>query len=187
MGDQGSEGLLSPWLRERRFQAAAPFLKGKVLDFGCGSGALAAWVDADRYVGMEVDAASLRAARSRFSNHRFLSELPQKTERFDTIVSLAVIEHVSAPAEFLSTLAAYLEETTEARLVITTPHPSVQWVHELGAAVGLFSRHASEEHESLLDRTSLEITGSRAGLNLVSYSRFLFGANQVAVYAKGSL
>ncbi|MGD1158077.1 MAG: class I SAM-dependent methyltransferase [Terriglobia bacterium] len=187
MADQGSEGLLSPYLRRKRFEAAAPYLKGRILDFGCGSGALAGLIHANQYLGVEMDSVSLQQASSRFSKHRFVSELPASSDRFDTIVSLAVIEHVSDPAEFLRTLAAHLDDAPTSRLVITTPHPSVDWVHDLGAAIGLLSKHANEEHEDLLDRTKLEMAGNQAGLKLVSYSRFLFGANQIAVYAKGLL
>jgi cyclopropane fatty-acyl-phospholipid synthase-like methyltransferase len=157
------------------------------LDVGCGSGALAELVDADRYLGIEIDEVSLHQARLRFPAHRFVSGLPESTEKFDTIISLAVIEHVSDPAEFLRTLTVHLVDSDSAGIVVTTPHPAVDWVHDVGAAIGLFSKHASEEHEDLLDRAKLEITGKQAGLELLIYKRFLFGANQVAVYGKSKL
>lgn len=185
MADQGGEGILSPWLRKKRIEAAAPYLKGRVLDFGCGTGALASLVDADHYLGVEVDEASLQLARSRFPSHRFVSTLPEPAEKFDSIISLAVIEHVSDPSRFLAALAAHLEESDTACLALTTPHPSVDWVHDTGAAVGLFSKHANEEHEDLLDRARLEMAGAEAGLRLISYRRFLFGANQIAIFDKG--
>ena len=91
---------MSPFLQRQRLLAARPHLKCRVLDFGCGSWAMASLVAADSY---------------------------------------------------------------------------------LGARVGLFSRHASEEHEQLLDRTRLESLAEKAGLNLVHYRRVLLGANQLAV------
>lgn len=187
MADQGTEGLLSPYLRRKRFEAASPHLSGRVLDFGCGSGALAGLIHADQYLGVEIDSVSLQQASSRFSKHRFVSELPKSSDKFETIVSLAVIEHVSDPAEFLRTLAAYLDSTPISCIVVTTPHPTADWIHNLGAAIGLFSKHANEEHEDLLGLTELEIIGNQAGLKLVSYSRFLFGLNQIAVYTKDVL
>lgn len=162
-------------------------MRGRVLDFGCGSGALAMWVHADHYLGVEVDEASLKQARSRFPERRFVSGLPEPAEKFDTVVSLAVIEHVSDPVLFLRALATHLNADKEARLVVTTPHPSAAWIIGLGAAVGLFSKHANEEHGDLLDRAKLEMAGNQAGLTLVSYSRFLLGANQIAVYAKAPI
>jgi SAM-dependent methyltransferase len=182
MADQGAEGLLSPFLRNKRFSAARPFLKGRVLDYGCGSGGLAEIISADRYLGIEIDRDSLQRAQSRFPDHRFISELPERGEKFDTVVSLAVIEHVKKPANFLQMLASQLNSDPTARVVVTTPYPAVDWVHDVGAAIGLFSKHANEEHEDLLDRAKLETAGSQAGLKLILYKRFLFGANQLAVF-----
>jgi SAM-dependent methyltransferase len=187
MADQGTEGLLSPFLRRQRLKVARPYLRGRILDVGCGTGALAALVDADHYLGVEVDEISLQQARLRFPTHQFVSGLPESTEKFDSIISLAVIEHVSDPAQFLRTLAGCLNDTPTSRLLVTTPHPAVDWIHDLGASIGLFSKHANEEHEDLLDRAKLEIAGNQAGLKLVTYHRFLFGANQIAVYAKDDL
>lgn len=184
MADQGSEGLLSPYLRRKRFEAVDPFLAGNVLDFGCGSGGLAQKVHAHRYTGIELDKISLNKAKFRFRNHKFISDMSQVNDKFDTIVSLAVIEHVSDPSEFLLTLSTYLKDVSTSRLVVTTPHPSVGWVHSIGSFVRLFSKCASKEHNELLDRVKLENAGKEAGLMLVTYSRFLFGANQIAVYAK---
>jgi hypothetical protein len=95
---------------------------------------------------------------------------------------LAVIEHLNDPVDFLHTLSKILLD--DGRLVITTPHPSVEWIHSVGATIGFFSKHANEEHENLLDRGMLEKFGTQAGLKLEFYSRFLLGANQVAVYSK---
>ena len=47
MTDQAAEGLLSPMLRNRRIQAVKPFLRGRVLDVGCGNGALTAALHAN--------------------------------------------------------------------------------------------------------------------------------------------
>ena len=67
------------------------------------------------------------------------------------------------------------------RLVLTTPHPSVDMVHTLGARLGIFSRHASEEHQDLLDHAGLVQAAGRGGLSVELYRRFLLGANQLAV------
>lgn len=181
MADQGAEGLLSPYLRRKRFAAARPFLRGRVLDVGCGTGGLAAFVEPDAYLGVEVDAFSLGRAQAAHPRHRFVSGLSEVDGVFDTVLALAVIEHVPDPAGFLTTLAAHLQRSPHARLVLTTPHPSVDWVHDIGAAVGLFSRQANEEHEDLLSKEKLVAAAETAGLHLSCYSRFLFGANQLAV------
>jgi len=184
MADQGSEGALSPWLRRKRFEAVQPYLKGRILDFGAGSGLLATLVPAEKYCGVEKDDESLQAARSRFPKHCFVSALPNSAYKFDTIVALAVIEHVGNPVNFLWSLAVHLANEAGSCLVITTPHPAVDRIHKMGSRVGLFSRHASEEHAALLDYSKLQIAGKEAGLKLTTYYRFLFGMNQLCIYAR---
>ena len=52
--------------------------------------------------------------------------------------------------------------------------------------IGLFSKEASEEHEELNDRKNLEYAGRQAGLILVEFRRFLFGANQLGVFMRST-
>jgi SAM-dependent methyltransferase len=139
------------------------------------------------YLGIEVDQLSLDSAINQFPTHSFQESLPKENEKFDTIISLAVIEHVKNSESFLAGLSKRLKPDTDARIVITTPHPSMGWVHDLGATVGLFSQHASDEYEELFDHPKLELDGKKAALRLVSYKRFIFGGNQLAVFAWKSL
>lgn len=182
MADQGTEGLLSPFLRQQRLKIATPYLKGRVLDVGCGSGVLAGLVDTKSYLGVEVNEISLNRAKAHFPAHSFQNSLPSIEEKFDTVISLAVIEHVADPLAFLESLVRNLKHDSAARIVITTPHPTAGWVHDMGALIGLFSKHANEEHEELLDQNKLFDLGQRAGLVLFNYQRFLFGVNQLAVF-----
>ncbi|MFZ2752442.1 MAG: methyltransferase domain-containing protein [Lysobacteraceae bacterium] len=184
MSDQAGEGLLSPLLRSRRIAAACGYLQGHVLDYGCGSGALASRVDPGRYLGFEIDAESLELARLGHPEHRFVDRLEDDSRKFDTVVSLAVIEHAKDPIGFLRVLAGHLSDAPTARVVITTPHPSADWLHDLGATIGLFSKHANEEHEDLLDREALAAIGTKSHLRIESYSRFMLRCNQIVVYAR---
>lgn len=178
MPDQGSGGLLSPYLRRKRFHAVIPLIRGSVLDFGCGVGELAPYCDQSRYWGVDRDSEALAIARNRFPQCRFSSELPV-SQKFDTIVGLAVIEHMEQPEELLRRFRELLVDG--GRLVLTTPHPSYRRVHDFGARLGIFSREASEEHEMFFDKDSLREMALRAGLTLATFQRFLFGANQLFV------
>ncbi|MCB9436578.1 MAG: class I SAM-dependent methyltransferase [Anaerolineales bacterium] len=183
MADQGSEGLLSPFLRERRIQAARPYLMGRVLDVGCGTGLLARYVPTENYLGIDIDQASLAQAQAAFPQHRFLLTDTAPEDGFNTIVALAVIEHVPDPTAFLASLREQLAHQDDSRIVCTTPHPTMESVHRIGASIGIFSKSANEEHQALLDRQTLTRTGEAAGLVVCHYRRFLLGANQVVVYA----
>jgi len=182
MADQGAEGLLSPFLRKQRIRAVKPYLNGSILDYGCGSGELAREVSHENYFGIDIDQESILVAREKFSSYRFASAAEPCTEKFDTVVSMAVIEHVKQPEQFLFTLAGFLSKKPSARIVITTPHPSMDWIHGAGSSIGLFSKHANDEHEELLDRKKLSAAGEKCQLVLSHYSRFLFGANQIAIF-----
>lgn len=187
MADQATEGLLSPFLKRQRISAAREHIKGRVLDVGCGNGALAEHVGSRNYVGIDVDPASIEAARANHPAHTFIQTLSLDGETFDTVAALAVIEHVNDPRAFLNKLKANLARSPDARIVCTTPHPSMDWIHLIGSRVGIFSPSANEEHEELLGRKKLEAVGRAAGLRMVSYRRFLFGANQVFSYAHDDL
>ena len=181
MADQGSEGLLSPFLRWYRIRAALPHIGGRVLDVGCGSGTLAHYVSPECYLGVDLDECSLSKARQEFPQHSFSSILPDKQQKFDVVAALAVLEHVPAPEEFLKMLSFYLKNSSSI-VLITTPHPLGDWIHGAGSSLGLFSSHANEEHQELLDRRRLEILADFTGLRLAHYRRFLVGMNQLVLF-----
>lgn len=178
MSDQGAQGLLSPFLRRQRLAAVRPWLRGTVFDLGCGSGALAELLGPENYCGYDIDASSLAKARALHPRHRFVDALPAEAA-FDTVVSLAVIEHCKDPAAFLRGLVALARPGGS--VVLTTPHPAFEFIHDFGARAGLFSHDASEEHEVLLDRKALHELAAAQSLPVLAYQRFLFGANQLFV------
>jgi 2-polyprenyl-3-methyl-5-hydroxy-6-metoxy-1,4-benzoquinol methylase len=170
-------GLLTPFLIRRRARAALPHLHGTVLDHGCGPGGLADVVPAERYLGYDPDPAILEVAYRSHPDHCFVGELAA-TPTFDTVASLAVIEHVPDPAAHLRELASHLQDG--GRIVLSTPSPASRRVYTLGARLGVFSSRASEEH-TYLGRPELEQAASAAGLRVASYTTFMAGANQLAV------
>lgn len=182
MSDQGSEGLLSPYLRSQRIRAALPYVRGRVLDVGCGTGHLAFRVHPDQYLGVDSDEESLALARRKYSRHFFQTSLPDKGLKFDTVTALAVIEHVADPAVFVRRLAGYLREGNASSVVLTTPHPFSKWIHKAGKSIRLFSRKADMEHKDLLGRDRIQELARECRLNLVCYRPFLFGVNQLAVF-----
>jgi SAM-dependent methyltransferase len=178
VSDQGAQGLLSPFLRRQRLAAVRPWLRGTVFDFGCGSGALAELLGPENYCGYDIDTSSLAKARALHPRHRFVDAVPAQAV-FDTVVSLAVIEHCKDPAAFLRDLVTLARPGGS--VVLTTPHPAFEFIHDLGARAGMFSHDASEEHEVLLDREALHGLAAAQSLPVLAYRRFLFGANQLFV------
>jgi len=99
MADQAS-GLLSSWLRKKRIEIAHPYIRGRILDYGCGVGVLAEICESDSYLGVDIDEKSITIALKNYPPFRFKTYVPE-TEDFDTIVLLAVIEHISDPVSLL--------------------------------------------------------------------------------------
>jgi len=186
MGDQGSEGLLSPFLRNRRIRAVKRHIQGNVLDIGCGAGFLADFADPENYVGVDPDPESLEAARQRNPWHSFRSRLPSPDCRFDSIVALAVIEHLTDPGEFLVAMAARLDPVKGSRIILTTPNPRFEKAYKIGASLGIFSRQADKEHQKLLNLTAMELFAARSKLKIILYKRFLLGANQLFILQRRS-
>lgn len=178
MGNQVEQGRLSPFLQRARVAAVRPHIRGRVLDIGCGNGALAAFVAPCLYLGVDRDQQALAAARAAFPRHQFSSWLPLDGG-FDTVAGLAVIEHLKAPQAALREWSAMLSQN--GRIVLTTPHRSFRRLHELGSRMGLFSCEAAQEHEEMFDRASLTALAQAAGLRVNHYRRFLCGANQLLV------
>jgi 2-polyprenyl-3-methyl-5-hydroxy-6-metoxy-1,4-benzoquinol methylase len=164
-------------------------MRSSVLDFGCGVGALAKYVAPRRYIGVDQDADSLNEAKTRFPEHRFEMvtdfsiwvSRPQ-IEKFDTIVMLAVIEHLKKPQAVLRNLSRML--TKEGRFVLTTPCPYFEKLYTSGTKLGLFSKHANEEHETLVDFERMTTIAEGCDLRVSTYKRFLLWANQLFVLTK---
>lgn len=177
MADQ-ADGLLSPWLRRKRIAAVRPYLQGRVLDYGCGIGILTELCCPDLYLGIDRDIESLEIARNKFPDFRFVQDIPEN-EKFETIVLLAVIEHIAEPEQFFTRLRLML--ALQGQIVLTTPAPFIEQIHFFGAKLGLFSREANEEHEQLFDYASMARIAARTGFVIHNYKRFLFGANQLFI------
>lgn len=176
-------GLLSPYLRRRRIKVARPYLdSARILDYGCGIGVLANFVAPDQYTGVDSDADVVEIARRLHPRHRF-----EQLDRFedgrsyDRIIALAVIEHLPNPGAFLRWARGHLAPSG-GMIVVTTPLPALEWAHTLGGHLRIFSSEGPQGHPSLLDRRALERLAREVGLPLKRYERFLFGANQLAVF-----
>jgi 2-polyprenyl-3-methyl-5-hydroxy-6-metoxy-1,4-benzoquinol methylase len=177
------DGKLSPLLRRIRLNAARSYVVGRVLDWGCGNGDLCSFVSPERYVGVDIDESILRVARAAYPRATFCTPSAlASAELFDTVTALAVIEHLPNPLRFLSHMNSLLKPG--GRIVLTTPNPALDWVHGLGAKVGILAKESHDEHQSLMTRQTLERAADDAGLKMMHFERFLFGANQLAVLQK---
>lgn len=183
-----SGALLSPLLETLRVRHAARWIEGQaVLDCGCGRGRLLSSLkNGVAYTGVDNDPELIAYLRQRHPEARFiqgdLTSLELAEEVFDSIAILAVIEHISSAESFIRRVASYLRPGGV--LVLTTPAPGFESLLHFGSRLGLFSRHAEEDHKRLLDRDALELIAHAGGLVPERHYRFLLGANQLLVARK---
>lgn len=182
MTDQET-GLLSPFLRRQRINAVKPYLQGKVMDFGCGAGHLSQYVDTG-YYGVELSQEIRAYAKSLYPDSMFVSvdDAMQNMAKFNTISMLAVLEHIKNPEKILRDLADKLEP--EGQIVITVPNPRFEFVHSIGARIGIVSREADEEHISDVDHEFIESLTKKINMKIRVSKKFLFGMNQLFVLQK---
>jgi 2-polyprenyl-3-methyl-5-hydroxy-6-metoxy-1,4-benzoquinol methylase len=179
--------LLSGFLQNRRLAVVRPFIMGDVLDVGCGNACLADQLLPNQiYVGIDGNPTLIRRLRERRARHSFYQrnldtmdlDLPQT---FDTIVILAVVEHLSQPERLFRQLPLYLK--AGGRVLITTPSPLGHRIHTLGARVGLFSQEAAEDHKTIFTLATLCTSLNLSGLAVLHQRLFLLGGNQLCVSA----
>ena len=174
MGDR--PGVLTPYLRNKRIRAVKPHLTGRVLDFGCHVGVLAEHIDPDLYLGVDVDGDALEVARHHHPAHRFqLLDHLIVDDGFDTIVAMAVVEHLGDTDSFFRKTREWI--APNGRLVVTTPDGRFDSLYHLAGQLRMVGRH--DEHDSYMDRRGFE---RAPGWRLAEYRRFLLGVNQLAVF-----
>jgi 2-polyprenyl-3-methyl-5-hydroxy-6-metoxy-1,4-benzoquinol methylase len=164
---------------------ASPYIQGRVLDIGCG--VTLSVVDHrlfSRYVGIDRHVEMISWLKGNYPDQQFLrldfedDPLPE-IGKFDTILLLAVIEHLSDPARLLGQLQTRL--SPGGRIVITTPPPLGILVHAVGAKMGFTYRSAAEEHQSRHSIAHLKLMLTKSGFHVEMCRRFMFGFNQICV------
>lgn len=134
-----------------RYQFSMEYMKGRVLDLGCGVGygthmiAKAKKKQITEAIGIDIDEKTIDYARKNYQ-HPLVSyqrevasniELPSKLGNFDTIISFEALEHVKEEGIFMSNIYEMLNPG--GTLVISTPFgegrgikvPSPFHVHQL--------------------------------------------------------
>jgi len=166
-------------------KAIAPFLRGEVLDLACGFGKVIPLLrPGQSYLGVEGSPQFIKILNDQYPGYQFivrdldLNELNLERQ-FDTILLVAVIEHLEHPAHLVAQLPRYLK--AGGRLVMTTPSPFGDKIHRAGAIIGLFSKDAVREHETIFSHKMMVDLIEPNGLEIEGYRRFLLGGNQLFI------
>jgi 2-polyprenyl-3-methyl-5-hydroxy-6-metoxy-1,4-benzoquinol methylase len=175
-------GILSPLMRSWRFSLVKEYIKGDVLDYGCGVGHLPHYIkDISSYLGVDVNDDELIVATKNNSTGVFIRpEQLKNTEQFDTIVSLAVIEYISDLSDFFSKLKQHLRH--DGVIIITSPHPASKNVRNTLIKLNLLGSTDNDHRLWLPRKEELIDTAEKSGLKLIKFNSFMFGLNQVWLF-----
>jgi 2-polyprenyl-3-methyl-5-hydroxy-6-metoxy-1,4-benzoquinol methylase len=178
---------LDRFLQRRRIAQVCPFIPrgARVLDIGCGNGALFRRCGGLIRQGVGLDptlTAPVREERFELLPGRFPEALPD-TGPFEVIVMLAVLEHIPEVQlhSFAEQCAARLQPG--GLMLITTPSPLVDRILDLLLALRLIDGMSLDEHHGFDPRRTPAIFGA-AGLTLVKAARFQAGLNNLFVFRK---
>lgn len=185
---QRVEGRLGDLLSRWRSRKALPWVGKRVLDLGCGKGTILRYLEPGvRYTGVDRDAQNILMLRELYPQHEFYvadldGGLPPLRPGYDTVLLLAVIEHLRDPQTLLLRCNGLLR--AGARVVITVPTRWGEMVHRLMGKLGLVNPEAKTAHLNVLDRTSLRRLVKEVGGVPREHRRFQLGCNRLFVYEK---
>ena len=188
-------GRINTYATEKRVQVALPWVKGDVLDIGCGAACLAHSISkGQRYVGIDVNEEKVHLLKRKYINHPdyefccidvdedIASDLPSFNSAFDTISLLAVIEHLRNPESLLNYLHRLLKD--EGRLLITTPTSVGEKIGSFISTTTLGMKDLHYPHVRVYNRASLTTIAEECGFPVLCYRGFEFGMNQLLVCSK---
>ena len=179
--------LLDQWLRQWRLAKAAAWIPNgtRVLDIGCGDGALFRLLGNRISFGLGIDpalTAGTESGHTRLVAGPFPEAMP-KAGSFDVITLLAVLEHVPREQQhpFIGACAGLL--APGGLLIITVPSPKVDALLHGLKVLRLVDGIALEQHYGFRPETTPSLCAAH-GLRLLQHRRFQLGLNNLFVFQK---
>jgi len=151
------------FLQDYRFRMVKPYLVGDVLEFGGNEGELKELVEG-KYLVVNYDHSVMEDAH------------------FDTIVSLAVIEHIPVKEVFNIFQKFSVVLNKGSRIFLTTPTKMAKPVLEFWASIGIIDKENIEEHKHYWSKKEIYDLAKKTGFVVRKYKKFQIGFNQLAVF-----
>jgi 2-polyprenyl-3-methyl-5-hydroxy-6-metoxy-1,4-benzoquinol methylase len=154
--------FLEKFLQNLRFKEAKKYLKGDVLDFGGNEGELKKFVSG-KYMVVNYD-------------HSIM-----ENKNFDTIVALAVIEHIPVREVLLIFKKFRLVLKPGGHVFLATPTVFAKPILEFLAFFGFVDKENIREHKHYWTKKELFDLAKDSGFQVQKYKKFQLGFNQFAV------
>ncbi len=175
------------YLNRKRLEITKPFITGSILDVGCGPATTYKDLQPKEYVGIELNENDVKRLKEKFPLAKFYSRNLEKdklnlNQKFDTVILLAVIEHIKYPDNMIIELKRCLKE--KGKIIMTTPTPFGNFVHTILSKIGLTSKEAVEGHVNIYSHRKFINTARKYGLKIIKYQRFELSCNSLIVLGK---
>jgi len=175
------------YLNRRRLEITKPYIKGSVLDIGCGPATTYTSLKIENYSGIERNLDSVKKLKEKFPLAKFYVKDIEKerlnfNKKFDTIVLLAVIEHIGNTKILYKEIKKSLK--MKGKLVMTTPTPFGNFIHTILSFIGLTSKHAAKEHVNICSRMKFIGIAKKYGFKIIKYKQFELWCNSLIVLEK---
>jgi 2-polyprenyl-3-methyl-5-hydroxy-6-metoxy-1,4-benzoquinol methylase len=171
-----------------RFRTAFPHIRtgSRVCDIGCGVGSrfLNEYARSRISFGVGIDYQPLRQCEPFPAVRCDISQgIPFRSEQFDHVVMLAVLEHLERPRVILQDVFRIL--TPNGSLIMTWPQAVIDPALNLLHAAGLVSREMeSGKHQPRIPLSQLILMMEEIGFRGFQHHRFELGLNNLLVSYK---
>jgi SAM-dependent methyltransferase len=136
------------------------YLKGKLLDFGCGTKPYKDIIDVEEYIGLDIEESGHTHKMDQIDVYYDGKTIPFEDNYFDSVLTSEVFEHVFNLEEILNEIFRVLKPG--GYMVITVPF--VWEEHEIPYD---FARYTSFGIEHLLKKTGFEIIDKKKSTNYI--------------------
>lgn len=106
----------------------------------------------------------------------------KSSRKYDAVLSLAVVEHLSEPQQHFNLMADCVEK--EGLVGLTTPSPRSHLTLQILARLGIFDHSEIEDHKLYLTETGIRNLAGNSNLSVEEFRTFSLGMNQWAMMRK---
>ncbi len=158
--------------------------KFDVLELGCGFWGQNLTILSEEYVNFSFTGVDLSVSKDVAGVQLVQADVSnwKSSRKYDVVLSLAVVEHLSEPQKHFNLMAECVEK--RALVGLTTPSPQSHFTLHLLARLGIFDSSEIEDHRLYLTETGIRNMAGSSNLSVEEFRTFSFGMNQWSLMCK---